>query len=181
MNGYENKIDSSHRAHPASLLALVGAAGVGLLANLNSAGAQPPPPPPPPGANAAAHQQPSATIVQGAVAQYLMNPHGDVEGLLLGDNTIVRFPPHLGADLVQTVQPQNAVKVDGYSAVAGTIQATKITSTTSGRSLADARPPAGAPPPRPAAAQQPMSASGTIKALTHAPRGEIDGAVLTME
>ena len=36
------------------------------------------------------------TVVQGVVAQYLMNPDGFVDGLLLSNNTIIRFPPHLG-------------------------------------------------------------------------------------
>jgi hypothetical protein len=30
------------------------------------------------------------------VAQYLVNPDGFVDGLLLSNNTIIRFPPHLG-------------------------------------------------------------------------------------
>jgi hypothetical protein len=174
----KTKLISSQPSRPASLLAIVSAAGIGLLANLHSAGAQPPPPPPPQAADP--YQQPTANSLQGTVAQYLINPRGDVDGLLLTDNTIVRFPPHLGPQLVQTVQPQAAVKVDGYSASAGTIQATTITNTTSGRSIVDTPPASGAPPPPPSdAAQQPMSASGTIKALTHAPRGEIDGAILS--
>ena len=37
-----------------------------------------------------------ATAVQDSVAQYLMNPDGSVDGLLLSNNTIIRFPPHLG-------------------------------------------------------------------------------------
>ncbi len=31
------------------------------------------------------------TVVQGVVAQYLMNPDGFVDGLLLSNNTIIRF------------------------------------------------------------------------------------------
>lgn len=133
----KTKFTSLHRSRSALLLASISAAAVGLLASLHSTKAEPPPPPPP---AAAGYQQPSASSVQGSVAQYLINPRGDVDGLLLADNTIVRFPPHLGAQLVQTVQPQAAVKVDGYSAVAGTIHATTITNTTNGRSLVDTPP-----------------------------------------
>jgi signal transduction histidine kinase len=35
-------------------------------------------------------------VAQGSVTQYLMNPDGYVDGLLLADNNIIRFPPHLG-------------------------------------------------------------------------------------
>jgi hypothetical protein len=111
---------------------------------------QPAPPPPPPGA-----QQPvpppappggaaQVTSIRGTVSQYLMNPDGLVDGLLLSDNAIVRFPPHMSQQSVVDTppSPQN---------------------------------PPTAPNP---CARQPMSVSGIIKALTYAPRGEIDGAVL---
>jgi hypothetical protein len=53
-----------------------------------------PPPPPPPGGAA------QVTSIRGTVSQYLMNPDGLVDGLLLSDNTIVRFPPHMSQQLV---------------------------------------------------------------------------------
>jgi hypothetical protein len=69
----------------------------------------PPPPvaPQPPGA-----QQPvppdratQATSVRGTVTQYMMNPDGLIDGILLSDGTIVRFAPHMSQQLVQTVKP----------------------------------------------------------------------------
>lgn len=175
----ETKSISSSRLYAGLLLLGVNAAGMTLFASLAAADAQPPPPPPP---ATSGYQQPAASSLQGTVAQYLTNPRGDVDGLLLGDNTVVRFPPHLGAQLVQTVAPQTTVKVDGYSAFVGTIRATTITNTATSQAVTDTPPAPGNPPPPPrlsAEARQPMNASGTIKALTHAPRGEIDGAVLS--
>jgi hypothetical protein len=43
-----------------------------------------------------------------------MNPDGLVDGLLLSNNTIIRFPPHLGPVLTQTVSPQDIVRVEGF-------------------------------------------------------------------
>lgn len=176
----KRKLTALKHARRAGLLSAVLAAGFAALAAPTSLRAQAPPPPPPaPGDYA----QPTASNVEGTVAQYLINPRGEVDGLLLGDNTIVRFPPHLSAQLIAAIKPQAAVKVDGFSAVAGTIRATSITDKGTGRSITDTPPAAGAPPPPPppldAAAQQQMSASGTIKALTRAPRGEVDGAILS--
>ncbi len=51
--------------------------------------AQQPVPPSPPPAGAA-----QVTTIRGTVSQYMMNPDGLVDGLLLNDNTIVRFPAH---------------------------------------------------------------------------------------
>jgi hypothetical protein len=132
-----------------------------------------PPPPPPPGGAA------QATSIRGTVSQYLMNPDGLVDGLLLSDNTIVRFPPHMSQQLVQAVKPQDSVRVDGFFEFQGMIHATTITNANSQQSVVDTPPSPQNPPPVPNPyARQPMSVSGIIKALTYAPRGEIDGAVL---
>lgn len=173
----KRKLNSVKHPRCVGLLSAVLAASFAALAAPQSLRAQAPPPPPPPGN----YEQPAASNVEGTVAQYLINPRGDVDGLLLGDNTIVHFPPHLSAQLVAAVQPQATVKVAGFSAVAGTIRATTITNMATGKSITDTPPAAGAPPPPPpssASAQQEMNASGTIKALLRAPRGEVDGVVL---
>jgi hypothetical protein len=144
----------------------------------------PPLPPPLPGAKQPLPPTPpdratQATTVHGTVSQYMMNPDGLVDGVLLSDNTIVRFPPHLSQQLVQTVKPQDLVSVDGFIEDQGTIHATTITNPASQKSVADTPPSPQNPPPGPGPeVRQPISANGTIKVLTHAARGEIDGAVL---
>ena len=139
-------------------------------------GAQQPvplPPPPPPGGAA------QVTGIRGTVSQYLMNPDGLVDGLLLSNNTIVRFPPHMSQQLVRAVKPQASIRVDGFFEFQGKMQATTITNANSQQSVVDTPPSPQNPPPAPNPyARQPMSVSGIIKALTYAPRGEIDGAVL---
>jgi hypothetical protein len=79
----------------------------------------------------------------------------------------------------QTVKPQDSVSVDGFIEYQGTIHATTITNPASQQSVVDTPPSAQTPPPAPSQeVRQSMSATGTIKVLTHAARGEIDGAVL---
>ena len=150
--------------------------------------APPPPPPPPPGAQQPVPPPPppggaaQVTSIRGTVSQYLMNPDGLVDGLLLSDNTIVRFPPHMSQQLVRAVKPQDSVRVDGFLEFQGMIHATTITNANSQQSVVDTPPSPQNPPPAPNPyARQPMSVSGIIKALTYAPRGEIDGAVLDNE
>jgi hypothetical protein len=136
-------------------------------------GAQQPVPPTPP------DRATQATSVRGTVSQYMMNPDGLVDGILLSDGTIVRFAPHMSQQLVQTVKPQDSVSVDGFIEYQGTIHATTITNPASQQSVVDTPPSAQTPPPAPSQeVRQSMSATGTIKVLTHAARGEIDGAVL---
>jgi hypothetical protein len=146
-------------------------------------GEQSPPPPPPeakqPVPPAPPDRPTQATSVRGTVSQYMMNPDGMVDGILLSDNTIVRMPPHLSRQLVETVKPQDLVIVDGFTENQGTIHATTITNPASQQSVVDTPPSPQNPPPGPRQEmRQPISATGTIKVLTHAARGEMDGAVL---
>ena len=120
------------------------------------------------------------TVVQGVVAQYLMNPDGFVDGLLLSNNTIIRFPPHLGQVLTQTVSPQDIVRVEGFFESSGTFHASSIIDLQSQHKVADYPPPPGhPPPPRPGSLpRRPLSANGTIRVLTQGKRSEINGVVL---
>jgi hypothetical protein len=184
----------THEMLPACIIA-VAVASLGMMGPLLAQQAPPPPPvpnqqpaPTPPVPPPAPNQQPAppppggaaqVTSIRGTISQYMMNPDGLVNGLLLSDNTIVRFPPHMSQQLIQTVKPQDLVRVDGFFEFQGSIHATTITNANSQQSVVDVPPSPQNPPltPNPYA-RQPMSVSGIIKALTHAPTGEIDGAVL---
>jgi hypothetical protein len=120
------------------------------------------------------------TVVQGVVAQYLMNPDGLVDGLLLSNNTIIRFPPHLGQVLTQTINPQDIIRVEGFFESSGTFHASSIVDLQNQRAVADHPPPPGHPPPPPPGSlpRRALSANGTIRVLTQGKRSEINGVVL---
>jgi hypothetical protein len=147
------------------------------LAGLTSPGArgqEPGGPPPPPASS-------QTTVVQDSVAQYLMNPDGYVDGLLLSNNTIIRFPPHLGQVLTQTVSLQDVVRVEGFFESPDILHASSIIDLQSRRSVVDTPPSPRYPgPPRPGSmVRQPLSAGGTIRVLTRGKRGEVNGLVLS--
>src|SRR5690348_8483780 len=124
--------------------ACVIATGLLSVGVINRSNAQAPQAPTPP---AATYNQNSS--IEGTVAQYIMNPDGNVDGLLLGNNTIVRFPPHMGQLLAQTVSPRDTVKVDGFTEAANTIHAWTIADLRTQRSLTDTPPGPGNLPPVP--------------------------------
>jgi hypothetical protein len=113
----------------------------------------------------------------GTVAQYSLTPRGDVDGLLLADGTEVHTPPHLGAELVATVKPGDAVTVHGLKARAiPVIQAASVTDDASGKSVVDNGPPG---PGRDAGANETMiTADGQVKAQLFGPRGDLNGVLL---
>jgi hypothetical protein len=119
--------------------------------------------------------------INGVVSQYLMNSNGEVDGLLLSDNTQIKFPPHMSADLTRVVKPNDRITGSGERESTQTFRAFTITSATNGQSVVESRPsqfPPRMPPDLRGINLTPLNVSGKIKSLLHAPRDEIDGAVL---
>ena len=117
-----------------------------------------------PFANIDPSQLPETT---GKVGQYLLNPRGDVDGLLLADGTEIHLPPQLGTVLVSAVRPGDSVSIRGLKArSAGMVLALSVTNTGSGVVVSQPGEPAS------------RSVQGRVKASLHTPRGDLDGAVL---
>src|SRR6476619_8551429 len=129
-------------------------------------GEQSAPPLPPPLPEAPPAMPPPApdratepTSVRGTVSQYIMNPDGLVDGILLSEGTIVRTPPHVSQQLVKSVKPQDIVSVDGFMEYPGTIRATAITNPAGQKSVLDVPPsPGNLPPETGPEARQPINA-----------------------
>ncbi len=162
-------------------------AGGSLPGVSNSAAPMPAPPNagaplPPPQARDNGPLDGTPATVSGGVRRFLINPDGDVDGMLLADNTLVRFPPHVGSQVASTISPGDAVNVSGFAQQPnGTLRASLISDTKSGRSIADQPPPADAQRlPRSLAGigLVKLSAVGRVLRVTTAPRGESDGVLL---
>jgi hypothetical protein len=115
---------------------------------------------------------------KGKVSQYLLNPHGGIDGLLLDDGTEVHVNPMLSTEIAFSIRPGDAVTIHGLKAKASPMVAaasitndatgTTVTGTTvTGRMGRPARGP-----------ENQMEASGVVKAALHEPRGGIDGVLL---
>ena len=134
-----------------------------------------PPPPPPP------VQDGAAVSAQATVSRFLINPDGDVDGFLTSDGALVRFPPHMSAQLTSAIRPGDSVRIDGWRDAGGNLKAQRITDARSGQQLIDQPPLPGAPRlPRElrGAGLARLSAQGQVAHITTAPRGEPDGVIL---
>ena len=143
-------------------------------------GAGAPMPPPPP--SAVAPRDGTPTTVSGVVQRYVINPEGDVDGMLLADNTLVRFPPHIGTQVSAAFAPGATVSVNGVTQPGGTLRASQIADPNNGRSIVDQPPPAKAqrlPKSLAGVGLVKLAATGRVLRVTSAPRGEPDGVLLT--
>ena len=43
--------------------------------------------------------------ISGTFERFLLNPHGDADGMILSDGTEVHFPPHMSAELCAAIRP----------------------------------------------------------------------------
>ncbi|QSI33732.1 hypothetical protein GNX71_30865 [Variovorax sp. RKNM96] len=149
----------------------------------SAAFAQTPPPPPAgsvPPAPIAAAPDAGTVAVSGRVQQWLINPNGEADGLLLSDGAQIAFPPHLSAAAMQLLKPGDTVQVSGWRAPHVPVVRAQTLSA-NGRSLTDQPPAPGAmppPPPREPRALSALTASGRIERLLYTDRGGIRGVLL---
>ena len=144
--------------------------------------AQMPPPPPggpvPPAPIAATPEAGSATV-SGRAQQWLINPNGEADGLLLSDGTQIAFPPHLSAAVMQMLKPGETVQVSGWRAPNVPVVRAQ-TLVANSRSVTDHTPtPRKAPtPPRESGALSAMTAGGRIARLLYTDRCVVHGVML---
>ena len=124
----------------------------------------------------------AAPAAQGKVSRLLVNPFGEVDGLLLDTGTLVTFPPHMGEQLAATVKPGDTVEVKGYPEAPGQIKGYVITPSNSNQPLmVQAKPPKGIikmPKNVRSAGLEAMNAQGEIRHLHFGKHGEINGVIL---
>jgi len=152
--------------------ALALAIGSAVAQDRPSPSAIPPPPPAPPAPLADAHR----TQVTGTVARFLVNPNGDVDGVLLDDHTQVGMPPTMGAALAGKLHRGDRLTARGFRV--GDLPLLQAESITAGGMELSDTPPAAPPAPPAAPALQPMEAHGLVQQPLYGPRGDVAGVLL---
>jgi hypothetical protein len=121
-------------------------------------------------------QGPFPTEVEGTVSQYLLNPRGEVDGLLMDGRTLIKFPPHLARELVQVIKPKERVHANGHLEAEKLVKGYVIVNPATGRAIREIKP---APLERAGTlgALQPLSVAGAIRVVKWNPQGDIDGVI----
>jgi hypothetical protein len=119
-------------------------------------------------------------IVEGTLERFTLNPKGEIDGLVLTDETLVDVPPHLGHAVEELLQPGKAVRVCGVRPRRAAMVAAVWIANADGRSIIDNGPDdrekdAASDEVKP----QPGEAAGTVRLSLYAPKGELRGALLT--
>jgi hypothetical protein len=121
----------------------------------------------------------------GTVDRFLLNPHGDGDGMLLADGTEIHFPPHLWSAVRQAIRPGDAVTVRGARPRGADLVAAVAIDTAAGERIDDHGPPAGhkhhehGPKAKHAIKphRTPVEAEGVVRRALHGPKGEVRGVL----
>lgn len=115
---------------------------------------------------------------RGRVTQFLLNPHGDIDGLILNGDLQVHVPPHLGRELARRVAVGDRIRVRGARLRRATMIAAVQLTGRDGVDIVDDGPAHAAPKP-PRASRKPMEMRGEVAFALYGPKGELTGALLT--
>ncbi len=115
--------------------------------------------------------------ISGTVELFLLNPHGESDGLVMDDGTEVHFPPHLSTKVHKAIKVGDIVKVRGVRPREGDVLAAISLQGDGGKLILDEGPPEPKPP-KPSVERQDVLLSGTVRRLLHGPRGEVRGVLL---
>ncbi len=55
----------------------------------------------------------SLPALSGEVERFIINPHGDLDGLVLAGDQLVHFPPHLSEAVTAAIHPGDTIRVHG--------------------------------------------------------------------
>jgi hypothetical protein len=115
--------------------------------------------------------------VSGIVALFLLNPHGESDGLVMEDGSEVHFPPHLSTKIHKTIRVGDVVKVRGVRPREGDVLAAISLQGDGSKLILDEGPPESKPP-KPHVERQDVLHCGTVRRPLHGPKGEVRGALL---
>jgi hypothetical protein len=115
---------------------------------------------------------------RGTVTRFLLNPHGELDGFLLGQARQVHFPPHLSKQVARYVAIGDRVTVRGVKPRGVDMIAAVAMTTKDGREIVDDGPEHGDKHRKADVERRAMEASGEVRLALFGPRGELRGALL---
>lgn len=125
----------------------------------------------------------NAVTYTGTVQQYLLNPEGRVDGLLLKNGLQVKFPPDISNQLTNVIAPNAEVSITGVPGTATRfgqeIRAIQITNRQTQQTIAPQPPTVPPPPPANSAGYTSLSDEGTTQHWLVGHRGELHGLILS--
>jgi hypothetical protein len=124
-----------------------------------------------------------AVTIRGTVREFTTALKGEKDGLVLTDGTWVHWPPHLENRFGSGFSKGDKVKVIGFMETGPKgdtkLEVSTLTNLDTNRTFENPDLPAPFAENRGAAANGGITVNGTVKEFTAAPKGEVDGFILS--
>ncbi len=114
--------------------------------------------------------------VVGTVDRFLINLHGQIDGILLTDEMEVHLPPHLSDQVRAAVTPGSSISIFGVRPREAEMIVAVAIETGSGHRIVDNGPPKEKHGDKPQHLS--MEVQGVVQRSLHGPKGEARGALL---
>ncbi len=119
---------------------------------------------------------------KGVLDRFLLDPRGDVDGMLLTDGTEVHFSSYLSSQIVPNLKPGARVTVRGVRPRGVDIVDAVFLQTPDGQQIVDQGPPGRGRfdigRDVPIRSRRPVEVEGVVRRALHGPKGETSGALL---
>ena len=122
--------------------------------------------------------------IEGRFERFLLNPHGEADGMILAGGVEVHFPPHLAGALRAALEEDAAgpLRIRGVRPRRGDVFAAVAFETAKGARIIDNGPPKKDErekgDKRGREKRAPMAIDGVVRRPLHGPKGEARGALL---
>jgi hypothetical protein len=117
--------------------------------------------------------------VSGTVKQFLINLHGEIDGMIFSRGIEVHVPPHLSRKIGKAIALGDKVKVRGVRPRQSDVIAAVAVETRDGSRIVDDGPPDDHKHgPKPKGEGKATDAAGVVERSLHGPKGEVRGVLL---
>jgi hypothetical protein len=113
---------------------------------------------------------------RGTVTQFLLNPHGELDGAILDGTLQVHFPPHLSKQVAKHIALGNRLRVRGVKPRGADVIAAVTLKSQQGVEIIDEGPQHHEHPSKPEGKS--MDVQGEVVRSLYGPKGELRGALL---
>ncbi|BBO35151.1 OB-fold nucleic acid binding domain-containing protein [Lacipirellula parvula] len=118
------------------------------------------------------------TKISGVIAEFIENDRGDVDGVRLENGELIHFPPHIGAEVTETVKMGDEIAIRGHEAKRPRGERIFEAENIAFEGFSIDVVPLRGPAPHSPREQPPMNAAGAVSELSVNPHHDVDGFTL---
>jgi len=115
---------------------------------------------------------------RGKVIHFILNPKGELDGLILNRNRVVHFPPHMSQQVARNLNVGDEVRVRAVRPKGASVLAAVSLTGPNGKEILDQGPDHSSTKKAKPPSDKDTTVSGTVTHALHGPKGELRGAFL---